>query len=411
MRTGLVLGGGGARGAYEAGVVAYLRDELGPRLGRNLPIDILCGTSVGAINACYLASTAERPEEQGRTMVDHWTSVKLEEVLHFEALDVVRLIRESFGKPRRSVVKHGGLVDLSGLAKVLLRAVHWRSIGRALRSGALHSLAVSATHVATGRTEVFMHCASDRLPLWTRDPNLRCVQARIGPRHALASAAIPLLFPAVRIGGDLYVDGGVRLNVPISPALRLGAERVILISLKHIPSAPAPLADGGEEVGATFPFLFGKTLNALLLDRTDQDVGRMRLINSMLQAGTEAYGPGFADVLNKAILPHREQPVRYVRNILVRPSRDIARMAAEHARSPAFANRAKGWAGALVRRLVEREGPDSDDLVSYLLFDAEFARALIDLGRSDARAMEAEWARFWSDLPENVAEAENIGAA
>src|SRR5262249_22819656 len=160
-----------------------------------------------------------------------------------------------------------------------------------------------------GRTEVFMHCASDRLPTWTRDPNLRLVQTRIGPRHALASAAIPLLFPAVRIGGDLYVDGGVRLNVPISPALRLRAQRVLLISLKHL-ATPPPLSNGGEEVLATFPFLFGKTLNALLLDRTDQDVGRMRLVNTMLQAGTEAYGPGFAGVLNKAIAPHRQQPVR-----------------------------------------------------------------------------------------------------
>src|SRR4051812_40506139 len=100
LRTGLVLGGGGARGAYEAGVVSYLRDELEPRLGRSLPLDILCGTSVGAINACYLAASASRPGTQGKEMVDHWTSISLDEVLHFQARDVLRLVRESLGKPR-----------------------------------------------------------------------------------------------------------------------------------------------------------------------------------------------------------------------------------------------------------------------------------------------------------------------
>ncbi len=406
-KTALVLGGGGARGAYEAGVLAYLRQELEPKLGP-LRMDIVCGTSVGAINACHVAANIEHPVRQAADLMHRWRSLAIESVLRFGFSDLVRITRELLGRPTEQPHRHGGVMDPAGLRQIVLEGAHWPSIGRSIRRGALEALAVTATHVATGHSEVFIQQRGGGLPPWTRDPHLIASAARIGPHHALASAAIPLIFPAVSIGGRLYVDGGLRMNVPLSPALRLGAERVLVISLRHIGSTPEPsLADSEsvERTSATAPFLLGKTLNALLLDRTDQDLERLQRINTMLEAGVAAYGTSYPEVFNAALLPRRNQGVRYVRNFLIRPSRDIGELAAEYASSPEFNRRARGWVGKGLRRLAERQGPRSEDLLSYLLFDGGFADLLIDLGRRDARAREADWVKFWSDAPQSEAEA------
>ncbi|MGA9526291.1 MAG: patatin-like phospholipase family protein [Myxococcaceae bacterium] len=402
LKTALVLGGGGARGAYEAGVVAYLRQELEPRLGRPLTLPILSGTSVGAMNACHLAADAEDHRRQVRRLLEAWRGLELNHVLHVRSADLVRRItRELIGKPGGDQ-EHGGLVDPRGLRELTLRTLNWPGIGRNLRAGHLDALAVSATQIATGRTFTFIQHAEQRTPPWSRDPHYIAQHARIGPRHALASAAIPLVFPPVRIGKSLFADGGIRLNVPLSPALRLGADRVIVVSLRH-PETPPP--HPGDEIGyATLPFLAGKTLNALTMDRTEQDLERLRRFNGLIDAGTRAFGPTFISVLNGALAPHRKTPLRYVRNILVHPSEDLGRLAAEFARSAEFKRRARGLSGHFIRRLAEREARSSADLLSYLLIDGGFAEVLIDLGRRDARALGERWFDFFSDAPQCAAE-------
>jgi NTE family protein len=410
LKTALVLGGGGARGAYEAGVLSYLREELEPELQLPLHMDIICGTSVGAINACHLASHAATPALQGKLLCEQWRALRIDRVLSWGPTDLVRVLRDLLGRPSDSVPlrARGGLVNPAGLEQLVLRGTHWPSIGRNLRSGALEALAVSATHVASGHTMIFIQRRGGGVPDWTRDPHLRAVAANIGPRHALASAAIPLLFPAVRVNGQLFTDGGLRFDVPMSPAIRLGAERVAIISLRHLPTPEEEKKTAENHVEpayGTAPFLIGKTLNAFLLDRTDQDVERLQRLNSMLTAGTKAFGSTFAKVLNEVLAPRRNSTVRYVRNLLMRPSQDIGKLAAEYTRSPEFRRSNKGLAGSTLRRLVEREASDSADLVSYLLFDSGFADLLISLGRADARERRDDWARFWSDVPEEEAEA------
>ncbi|MHB8872604.1 MAG: patatin-like phospholipase family protein [Myxococcaceae bacterium] len=412
FRTAMVLGGGGARGAYEAGVIAYLEDELGPRLGRRLQLDILCGTSVGALHSCYLAAwDGERP--QGQPLVEYWRTLRINEVLAFGIDDVGRVLLEAILGPTRALrsVRAGGLVDPKVFEERILSRVNWPAIEENLRTGRLHALSLAATHVASGCTTLFVQRANHTPPPWPREPNIRPVVARIGPAHAMASAAIPLLFPAVNLGGSLYVDGGLRLNVPLAPAVRLGAQRVIVLSLRHREATecawtPAQVEEERtrERVHATAPFLVGKVLNALLLDHTEQDVDRLRRINSLLVAGTRAYGRSFSKTLDSAIPAVSELPVRYVRHILLRPSRDLASLALEHARSPEFVKRSKGLSGSLVRRLADRQESGAD-LVSYLLFDGGYADMLIELGRKDARACEEAWARFWSEKPEHEAEA------
>jgi NTE family protein len=405
-RTALVLGGGGARGAYEAGALSYLREDLEPRFGP-LRIDIVSGTSVGAINACHVASWIDQPRHQARDLVSRWRSLRLHEVLHFGYGDLARIGREMIGGQPKLAERQGGLIDPAGLRRAVLAGIRWREIVPAIREGKLYALVVTATHVRSGKSEVFIQRHGGGLPPLTRDPRVIASAARIGPLHALASAAIPLLFPAVRLRGKLYVDGGLRMNVPLSPALRLGADRVAVISLRHFES-PWEQHEGEElerEASvATAPFLIGKTLNALLLDRTDEDIERLLRINSMLEAGVAAYGMRYPDVFNAALLPHRNMGVRYIRNLLVRPSKDIGRLALEYAQTPGFKRRTKGLAARTIGRLADRQGM-GDDLISYLLFDGGFADVLIDLGRNDALAQEDEWVRFWSDAPENETEA------
>lgn len=408
LKTAMVLGGGGARGAYEAGVISYLREELEPEMGRELKLDILCGTSVGAIHACYLAATAGLGPVQARNLVDHWMKMRVNEVLTFGLGDLLRFLRETFGTPGRPEARQGGLVDPQGLRNVVGRSIPWLSIGRNLRKGNLEALSVSATHVASGRTLIFIQKADPALPMWGRDPHLRAISTSIGPKHALASAAIPVIFPAVRLRGHLFVDGGLRLNVPLSPALRLGASRVIVVTLKPQEKPIQEFVELEREVNMTYataPFLFGKTLNALLLDRTDQDLDRLSRINSILEAGTQTYGPGFARTLGDAVMPHRNQPVRYVRTLLVRPSKDLGTLAGEYARSAKFRKSGKSLTHRAIFNLVDREGSHSADLASYLLFDKGFADILIELGRNDARAQRDAWLKFWSDAPQSAAEA------
>ncbi len=435
LRTALVLGGGAARGAYEAGVLSYLRGELKRELGGHVDIDIISGTSVGAINACFAAGTAAIPAQQGMALVDQWRSLRIEDVLRVGAGDLFRVARDLF---RRSPVegdrRAGGLVDPLGLEEIVRKQIPWREISRNIRTGRLHALSVSATRVATGHTTVFIQRAGRDAPPWSSDPHYRALAARIGPFHALASAAIPLLFPAVPVSGELYVDGGLRQNVPISPALRLGAERVIVLSLRQRPVASTLLPPGQDlqppmpEAAAkpqrrlplrrerkppannypSGPFLLGKTLDALLLDRVDEDLNRLRRFNAILEAGTTAYGPSFEGVLNSALVPMRNSPMRYVRNLLVHPSEDLGKLAADYCRSAEFKNRASGLVGGFIRRMVESEARDKADLASYLLFDGGFADVLVDLGRRDARDRKEQWIRFFSDEPECAAEAAQL---
>lgn len=399
MKTALVLSGGGARGAYEAGVVSFLREDLEPHLGRPLHLDILCGTSVGAITACALAAVASRPEKQGLELRQFWSRVSLGEVLQFGVADVARTLWELGG---------GGLANPEGMRKLLL-TIDWKAIGRNIRSGRLDALSVAATRVSNGRTALFVQQAGRDRQWWFENPHFEVVRTRIGPRHALASAAMPVLFAPVEIEDQLYLDGGLRMNVPVSPALRLGAQRVAVISLQ--PMQHFAVAAPEEPLMPTATFLAGKAMNSLLQDRLEQDVENLRRINSLIEAGYESFGPQFTVAMNAALAVHRSSPLRYVRNILARPSRDLGAIASRFARSRGFLRRHPQVPGLVLSLLAGRESESSADLASYLMFDPGFTEELISLGRADARTHEEEWARFFDDTPCCDAEAAELERA
>jgi NTE family protein len=393
-----VLAGGAARGAYEVGVVQHVVEEVARDLGRPIRFDVLCGTSVGALNACGLAAFADRGPASIHELVDVWTSLKVAELVKTDVRGILQMGARLLGRaatPAEGVpVREGGLIAPEGLERLVATRIPFSRIDENLAAGHLDALTVSTTHVSSGRTVVYVH-RRDEGPLdWSHDPTTVGRPARITARHALASAAIPILFRAVELDGDYHCDGGLRQNVPLSPARRLGAKRVFVINPRYV--STAPLDDRGAE--NLFPgplFLLGKTLNALLLDRIDTDLARLSTINRILEAGTRVAGSGFVDALNREMGFAPGKGLRPMKAMLVRASADIGRMAAEFVRSPAFA-KVGGVPGSLMRRLSEPESRNEADLLSYLLFDGTFCGQLIELGRADARARHAELCAFFA---------------
>ena len=376
--------------------MAYLRNELEPHLGRTIPFDILCGTSVGAATACALASSMSRPSQQGTELADFWSKLSLKHVLHFGVTDLVRAVWERGG---------GGLANPGGMREVVAR-FDWRAISRNLRAGHLQALSLCATRVTDGRSAVFVQQNPRMPPMAPDTTHYEVIHTRIGPRHALASAAMPVLFKPVTIGSRRYLDGGLRMNVPVSPALRLGAQRVVVVSMQP---AARPLDEVFvEPQRPTAVFLAGKAMNSLLQDRLDQDVEHMRRINSIIEAGYSSFGAEFTTSMNRALDAHRATPLRYVRNLLVRPSVDLGIIAARCATGSEFLLRHRQLTGVFLSLLATHESNASADLASYLLFDPGFAEELIDLGKADARNREAEWVRFFDDTPLNDTEAAEL---
>ncbi len=403
-KIGFVLSGGGSRGAYEAGIIHYIRTDLAKRLGRHAPIDIVTGTSVGAINAAFMAATQEDPTAQAEQMVAAWRSLRIEELISLKPRDVLRATRMMLGgnppPPAPGSFRYGGLLDTSGLEKFVLRAIPWRGIDRNLRDRHLHAISVSATHIGSGHTVVFLSSAEPVPREWSRDPFVRHRAAKIGPRHVLASAAIPMLFPAVKIGEEFFTDGGLRQNTPMSPAIRLGADRLLLISLRHVKPVPKEIERERTEAYPKPLFLAGKALNALLLDHTEYDLQRMQRINLILEAGHSSFGEKFESMMNHELVRLRGAPLRRIQAVHIRPSEDIGALAAQFVAAGRM--KVSGLiARKLIHRLADSEAPQESDLLSYLLFDGDFAADLIDLGRRDAAQKADELAALF-DVFSNV---------
>jgi NTE family protein len=407
VRRALVFSGGGARGAYEAGVVRYLVEDLPRRLGHPVRFDILCGTSVGAIHACYLAATADERTGRGDNLVRFWTSMRIDEVLPVSGRDLMGLPRRLLGVRRvAEALRDGaaperlyGLFNTRSLEKLVFDSIPWRKIRANVRAGHVDAVAVAATQIVTGRVVIFMETRDRNIPHWTRDPNLIPRPTRLLPTHALASAAIPVLFPAVRVASTYYADGGLRLNTPLAPALRLGADRVLVLALRQEPrqAGEAALAQQRVEDYGSPLFLFGKVLNALLLDHLDTDLARMRVMNEIFADGEQAFGPDFVDRLNEVAVRDRGHAFRRIQDLVIRPSADLGVLAGQILLNMSEAQSRSPLVRLAARNLTEDHRTPESDLLSYLLFDGEFCAPLAELGYADAHAREEELAAFFTD--------------
>jgi len=393
-RTAVVLSGGGARGAYEVGVLSYVFGELTRMRGGPPRIDILSGTSVGAINACFLAAHLEDPALGMQRLVELWQRIRLSEIMGFG-------LRQAVSLPRllRGGATGAGLLDVLPITELVTKQIPWRSISHVLRRGRLRTLSIAATDVTSGRTVIFMQNAPNATLPTSAPPRTVLRATRVGPQHALASAAIPVLFPPVRIGNEIYVDGGLRQNTPIGPILRMGATHVFAIGLSQERRGLADTPMLGDKLpGAAF--LLGKVLNAFLLDHVDTDLDLTARMNHVLQDVESAFGERAVDRINGIATLRNRPAYRRIETLAIRPTEDIGRIAADHVRR-------RRVPGSIPQRFLSLldvgEGGESD-LASYLLFDGSFAARLIDLGRADAAARHRELLAFFGTAADDARE-------
>jgi NTE family protein len=376
-RVGLVLAGGGARGAYEAGALSVLLPVLEDAGMR--PVTIL-GTSAGALNAVYLAARAHEPTDVVAAAGEAiWRELRWEQALRPLASPgtlgrLALYLGEVLGVPGAEIP---ALLDPAPLAETLAAQVSFEQLHRNVVDGPLEAAAVTATSALTSRSVVFHD--GGRAPEHDRIRGIDYVTTPLGDEHALASAAIPGLFPAVHVerpsrASGWYFDGGTRLNTPIKPALALGVDRVVIVALNSI--APAPPRLAGEDRPDALEGA-AQLLQAVLVDPLVNDVRTLASVNELVLAATE---DGSGELAGKRRVPY----------VFVAP-RDreaIGRIAMR-----VFEERFSGPRGAhaspnvaLLGRLVAGgRDPAHGELLSYLFFDGAFAEPLLELGRYDAQ--------------------------
>jgi NTE family protein len=258
---------------------------------------------------------------------------------------------------------------------------------------------VAALHIVSGRTSVFTEGAPGVRIENTRDERRVSAFERITADHVLASAAIPLLFPTRKLGDHYYCDGGLRFNTPIAPAIRAGAERMVVVSVRHQRTqrelAAVEAADHEQMQDLSPVFLVGKLLNALLLDPVQYDLQVLDRLNQMMEILEETLSPEDLERVHRVWVRHRGTAYRRIKTLTFTPSRDLGRLAAEYIRKSLKLKDLKPLARYLLER-ASREGPEAEaDWASYMLFDGGFAHELIEVGKADARARADEIREFF----------------
>jgi NTE family protein len=383
-RKALVLPGAGARGAYQVGVLKAVADLL--PADAPCPFKVLSGTSAGAINASVLASRAGNFVHAVKEMEQVWAGFEVGQVYRADTLSMLKsslhwlatIVLGGLGK--RNPVS---LLDPTPLAALLKRNIRFYRIDRAIRSGLIDSLAVTASAYSSARSVTFYQCHAAP-PSWSRTRRIG-QPTEIRVEHLMASAAVPFIFPAVRIGTEYFGDGSMRHRAPLSAPIHLGADRLLVISVRDEHPDPVPLP-GAESRPPSLAHLAGYMLDSLFMDGLYGDLERATRINLLLEQ------------LGNAALKEPIAGLRKIDSMIVLPSQDVRDIAGKHAQELPLPLR-------LLLKGIGATSRDGRQLVSYLLFESGFTRELIDLGYRDGLERRDELSAFLFDEPMQSLEA------